>query len=320
MSGKQNQLIDTNPLDEYQFVGHNGDRITLHASPLLATLARFAGADAAKFFALPVFNERRTHVSWYSQRSGALEAFWEMPDDRQEAVLGSLEAAAADINAATAKLGRTDASESGSYQHLLPLLLNFPEPVEYHLYVVDGLPVATHWGMNKQLRSDARDTLTPFITQWRERIALRRRQAEEAARNDAKEQSFLARLLGAGARSGAVDVSLIWNDKNDLDLHVDCPNGRTLNFTNKVECGGILDIDRNAHANALTDQPVENIVWTSAPTCKGRYTVYVHFFRQHAGQPDSSPFTLRIKQGAKTQYVESSVGSGERRQVAAFDI
>ena len=129
-----------------------------------------------------------------------------------------------------------------------------------------------------------------------------------------------ARLLGAGARSGAVDVSLIWNDKNDLDLHVDCPNGRTLNFTNKVECGGILDIDRNAHANALTDQPVENIVWTSAPTCKGRCTVYVHFFRQHAGQPDSSPFTLRIKQGAKTQYVESSVGSGERRQVAAFDI
>lgn len=320
VASKPSQLIETNPLDEYQFVGRNGDRITMHASPLLATLSRVAAADTAEFFAIPVFNDQRSFVSWYSQRRGQLEAFWEMPDDHQKSVLNTLEKVVADIGKATARLSDNSAPESRTYTALLPLLLNFPEPVEYHLYFVDGKPVATHWGMNKEIAADARDTLTPFVAQWRERLALRETQAAEAARNAAMENSFFGRLLRAGARSGAVEVTLLWNDQNDLDLHIDCPNGNWLNFSNKTECGGILDIDRNAHQNALTMEPVENIVWTSQPTCIGRYTVYVHFFRQHGGQPGTSDFKVRLKRGIKVQYSDGTVAAGERQQVVSFDV
>ncbi len=320
MTNNLAQLIETNPLDQYQFVGRDGDRITMHASPLLATLSRLAATNTAKFFAIPVFNDQKSLVSWYSQRSGQLEAFWEMPDDRQKAVLDTLEKMVTDIGKATAKLSDNNAPESRTYKTLLPLLLNFPEPVEYHLYFVDGKPVATHWGMNKHVIANAQDTLTPFLVQWRERLTLREQQAAEAARNSAIENSFFGRLLRAGARSGSVEVTLLWNDQNDLDLHIDCPNGKTLSFSNKTECGGILDIDRNAHQNALTTEPVENIVWTKHPTCKGRYMVYVHFYHQHSGQPNTSEFKVRLKRGARVQYSDGSVVAGERAQVVTFDV
>jgi hypothetical protein len=317
---KPAQLIETNPLAEYQFVGSDGERITCHAAPLLATLGRLAEADIAQFFAIPNFNDNRTRVTWFSQRRGRLEPFWEIPDPRQHAVLEKLARVAPEIAATSRKLEGLGASESATYARLLPLLLNFPEPVEYHLYLVDGDPVATHWGMNKQVSRQARDTLSPFIEHWRQRLEERARQAEEAARNAAREQSFLGRLTRAGARSGAVTVSLLWNDTNDLDLHVECPGGEVLNYRQKQACGGILDIDRNAHPNALTNEPVENIVWTRKPNRPGEYAVYVHFFKQHDPAASSSEFELRLKRGTSVRHFSDRVTPGQRLKVTEFRI
>lgn len=153
---------------------------------------------------------------------------------------------------------------------LLPLLLNFPEPVEYHLSLIDGHPAVTHRAINKPVSKQSRDTLTPFIDQRRNRLAIRARHAEEAARKAERERSSIGRLTRAGIRISALAMTLPWNDTNDLDLHVECTAGEVLNHRNKQACGGNPDIDRNALLNALTDKPVENIAWRRKPMRRDR--------------------------------------------------
>ena len=67
-------------------------------------------------------------------------------------------------------------------------------------------------------------------------------EVEEAEQEDV----FAERLGREGAASGEVQVSLIWFNKNDLDLSVVCPSGERISFDNKISnCGGRLDIDMN---------------------------------------------------------------------------
>lgn len=51
-----------------------------------------------------------------------------------------------------------------------------------------------------------------------------------------------ARLEREGAKSSDVQVSLMWNNYNDLDLHIVCPSGERLHGGNKISaCGGMLE-------------------------------------------------------------------------------
>ena len=89
------------------------------------------------------------------------------------------------------------------------------------------------------------------------------------------------RLAKAGAQLGVVQVSLAWNNLNDLDLHCIDPNGEEIYFCHrKSASGGKLDIDANAGATGRTKTPIENIVWESNPPA-GNYRVYVKLFAQH---------------------------------------
>ena len=73
------------------------------------------------------------------------------------------------------------------------------------------------------------------------------------------------RLIREGGKSGAVQVTLSWDDYNDLDLHLFCPDGERIYFNNKTsECGGELDVDMNV--KPVSNNPVENIVWENIPT------------------------------------------------------
>jgi hypothetical protein len=87
------------------------------------------------------------------------------------------------------------------------------------------------------------------------------------------------RVKDTGGKTGGIQISLAWNNHNDLDLHVVDPSGERIYFSHKKSMSnGELDVDRNIGGE--TDAPVENIVWTNnAPD--GVYKVYVNFYGDH---------------------------------------
>jgi Ca-activated chloride channel family protein len=71
---------------------------------------------------------------------------------------------------------------------------------------------------------------------------------------------FSGRLARAGAQSGDIRVSLLWNNRNDLDLHVVTPRQEEIFYGHTRDAaGGFLDVDMNV--NGETVKPVENIFW-----------------------------------------------------------
>src|SRR5262245_30225615 len=69
---------------------------------------------------------------------------------------------------------------------------------------------------------------------------------------------FARRLTREGAKDGDIEISLLWHNLNDLDLHCIDPNGDEVYFRNKrVRSGGELDVDMNA-GGRISREPVEN--------------------------------------------------------------
>jgi hypothetical protein len=112
-----------------------------------------------------------------------------------------------------------------------------------------------------------------------------------------------------GARQGRVQIILAWDDRNDLDLAVQCPNGRVISFRDRANCGGVLDIDQNA-GQPLTRTPVENIVFENQPP-PGRYRVVVDYFQRH--DRPTSPYRVTIRQeGQPDQVISGTAREGAR--------
>ncbi|MCA9053127.1 MAG: hypothetical protein KDA75_04785, partial [Planctomycetaceae bacterium] len=80
---------------------------------------------------------------------------------------------------------------------------------------------------------------------------------------DGMGDEIAGRVRAAGGKAGNLQISLAWNDRNDLDLHLVTPDGRRLFYaTPRSEDGGTLDVDMNVNAESTT--PVENITWGAA--------------------------------------------------------
>ncbi len=106
-------------------------------------------------------------------------------------------------------------------------------------------------------------------------------------------------------------ISLMWNNVNDLDLHVFDPRGDQIFYLNrKVRSGGELDIDRNAQ-RPLTQKPVENVYWPEKGAPAGRYRVFVHHYRSN-GAPDPTRFVVRVLVRGKSRDFTGVVRAGER--------
>ncbi|MAU75051.1 MAG: YfaP family protein [Candidatus Poseidoniaceae archaeon] len=129
------------------------------------------------------------------------------------------------------------------------------------------------------------------------------------------------RLEREGGKSGSVQVSLAWDDYNDLDLHLFCPSGERIYFNNRnSECGGELDVDMNVKPVSKT--PVENVVWTSNPP-KGAYKVGVHFYKHHRKRKTkkSCKFRVRVSLYGKIQEYSGVIKYGNAMQmVTGFTI
>jgi len=139
-------------------------------------------------------------------------------------------------------------------------------------------------------------------------------EVEEAEQEDV----FAERLGREGAATGEVQVSLIWFNKNDLDLSVVCPSGERISFDNKISnCGGRLDVDMNESGNS--DEPVENVFWEKdAP--QGRYRVFVEHFEKH-DSTDVTEFNILVTVEGSPREFKGQISSGDPPQeVCFFDV
>ena len=114
------------------------------------------------------------------------------------------------------------------------------------------------------------------------------------------------RLKREGGASGEVQISLAWDDYNDLDMHVFCPSGERIYFNNrKSACGGELDVDMNVRPKSK--KPIENVVWTDqAPD--GEYKIGVHFYRHHRKRRTKKTCQFRLR---VVTYGQAKEYSGE---------
>ena len=129
------------------------------------------------------------------------------------------------------------------------------------------------------------------------------------------------RLEREGGASGEVQISLAWDDYNDLDLHLFCPSGERIYFNNKKsDCGAVLDVDMNVRPVSKT--PVENVVWRqNAPL--GTYKVGVHFYKHHRKRRTrrNCKFRLRVVTHGQSKEYLGAIKYGQAMQmVTSFSL
>jgi uncharacterized protein YfaP (DUF2135 family) len=126
------------------------------------------------------------------------------------------------------------------------------------------------------------------------------------------------RLDAAGAKSGDIQISLAWNNKNDLDLHVRPPCGTEIYFSKRKACGGVLDIDRNVVPWGATSKAIENVYFAGGAAAPGTYTVLVKHFNNR-GPHEPTRFLIRVKRGAETIWKEGTVMPRKKVSVVTFN-
>lgn len=126
-----------------------------------------------------------------------------------------------------------------------------------------------------------------------------------------EDSELMERLAREGGKSGVVQISLAWDDYNDLDMHVFCPSGERIYFNNrKSACGGELDVDMNVRPKSK--KPIENVVWTDvAPD--GEYKIGVHFYRHHRKRrtKKTCKFRLRVVTYGQVKEYSGELTSGD---------
>lgn len=135
------------------------------------------------------------------------------------------------------------------------------------------------------------------------------------------------RVRKAGGQYDGVDVraSLLWNNGNDLDLHVTTPRGEHIYYGSKqASCGGWLDVDMNA-GGAHTTKPVENVRWGKGTAPTGRYKVWVRNYAFHESKREPTAWKVELEVGGKIMHHEGVIspsgqtGDASDMVVAEFD-
>jgi hypothetical protein len=119
---------------------------------------------------------------------------------------------------------------------------------------------------------------------------------------------------------GAVNVILTWNTQDDLDLHVTCPTGEHIYFSDKQKCGGTLDVDKNAGESSIALQPVENVTWPSVVAApRGSYKVEVELFTTRGSRSGPIEFTVELLIGGEKKEEHKQRIQGEKTKNHVFN-
>jgi len=132
-------------------------------------------------------------------------------------------------------------------------------------------------------------------------------------------EESMARLKRENAKFGSVQISLFWNNENDLDLHVVDPNNEEISYNHKKSrSGGELDVDMNARSR-VSRSPVENVVWTGqAP--QGHYKVYVNYYSKKCNE-DLTQFTVSVfANGLRKEFRNEMKKGDSKKLIYEFDI
>lgn len=131
-----------------------------------------------------------------------------------------------------------------------------------------------------------------------------------------------ARVTAAGGMYDGVDIraSLIWNNRNDLDLHVITPAREHIYYGAKqASCGGWLDVDMNVRGE--TTKPVENVRWAKGKAPAGRYTVFVQNYAFHEQQPQPTPYKVELEVNGEVRHFEGVISpSGQTHDASNVTI
>jgi membrane-bound inhibitor of C-type lysozyme len=115
------------------------------------------------------------------------------------------------------------------------------------------------------------------------------------------------------AGTGDIKITLTWNNKVDLDLHVIDPNGEEISFENEQSAsGGKLDMDNTDGYGP------ENIFWENGKAIKGTYRVYVHFYDHGESSSNSSSYIVKVKYLGLTQTFNGTVNYDQTVPVCSF--
>jgi hypothetical protein len=115
-----------------------------------------------------------------------------------------------------------------------------------------------------------------------------------------------------GAHRGRLQIILAWEDRNDLDLYVGCPDGGLIFFKFRTACGGRLDVDANGDARIATATPVENVYFDEPPP--GTYRVIVDPYEMRVGPESHFRVTIR-REGDPDKVIEGIARNGQHGQV-----
>ena len=127
---------------------------------------------------------------------------------------------------------------------------------------------------------------------------------------------FAARLQREGGASGDIRISLLWNNRNDLDLHVTPPSGEEIKFSHKRSaCGGRLDIDMN-FMERMSDQPIENVFWAHGGAPAGGYSVAVQ--QCNTKSANDTDFRIEVVAGNTVSHHSGRVSGSNRVGVCNF--
>lgn len=119
---------------------------------------------------------------------------------------------------------------------------------------------------------------------------------------------------------GDVEITLRWNDRNDVDLHCIDPNGEELYYSHKrSRSGGIFEVDMNA-GDRNSSNPVEYIYWPHGGAPFGSYTVKVIFFSRKDENAASSPYTLVVKHGNVEETYTGTVSKQNKEEIIRFNL
>ena len=123
---------------------------------------------------------------------------------------------------------------------------------------------------------------------------------------------IMKRLAREGGKSGDVHVSLIWQNRNDLDIHVIAPSGEEIFYgRKKSKCGGELDVDMNVRGESM--QPVENIYWKRSGAPIGKYKVFVQNYGYNGEFTGKTNYIVSISINGVKEIFEGFVeGTGEQ--------